>query len=116
MGSKKVLQAKFYQSESGKEPVREWLHSLSHEDKKAIGNDIKTVEFGWPQGMPLCEHLENGILEVRTNLKDKIARVLFCIQDDTMYLLVGIIKKTQKTPKESLNLAKKRKRRLFNGN
>ena len=50
----KRVQAVFYRTEAGGEPVREWLKSLpSREDRKRIGEDIKTVEFGWPVGMPL---------------------------------------------------------------
>ena len=111
----KVLQVIFYQNESGKKPVYEWLKGLSPEDRKTIGNDIKTVEFGWPLGMPLCRNLGDGIFEVRVNLDNRIARVFFCIDGNGMYLLHGIIKKTQKTPKEALALAKKRKRSLCDG-
>jgi len=42
------FQVKFYKTDTGKEPAREWLLSLSQEDKKTIGEDIKTVQFGWP--------------------------------------------------------------------
>ncbi len=49
------LNAAFYQTENGNEPVREWLKSLSKNDKKIIGEDIKTVQFGWPLGMPFTE-------------------------------------------------------------
>jgi len=46
------------------------LESLpSPEDRKRIGQDIKTVEFGWPIGMPACRPLEDRIYEVRTNLR-----------------------------------------------
>ena len=34
----------FFRTESGNEPVREWLLSLDKEDKKTIGVDVKTVE------------------------------------------------------------------------
>ena len=33
-----------------------------------IGENIKTVEFGWPIGMPLCKPLGNGLFGVRTTL------------------------------------------------
>jgi len=53
---------------------------------------------------------------VRTNLDDKrIARVLFCFHASKMVLLHGIIKKTTKTPKPDLDLAKTRKRKVENG-
>ncbi|HEV7220477.1 MAG TPA: type II toxin-antitoxin system RelE/ParE family toxin, partial [Terriglobales bacterium] len=48
--------------------MREWLRGLSPEDRKRIGEDVKTVEFGWPIGMPVCKPLGDGIYEVRTTL------------------------------------------------
>jgi antitoxin HicB len=54
----KRLPPRFYRNERGKEPVRDWLLALEQEgDRKAIGADIKTVEFGWPIGMPTCRSL-----------------------------------------------------------
>ena len=39
----KRIPAIFYRTEAGGEPVREWLRELSPEDRKRIGEDIKTV-------------------------------------------------------------------------
>ncbi|OKH23348.1 type II toxin-antitoxin system RelE/ParE family toxin [Chroogloeocystis siderophila] len=103
----------FYQTETGAEPVRDWLKELNKQERYLIGTDIKTVEFGWPIGMPTCRSIGNGLLEVRTNLpQGRIARVLFCIYEGKMVLLHGFIKKTQKTPKQDLDLARERKRKL----
>jgi hypothetical protein len=33
------------------------LKELSAQDRKTIGEDIKTMQFGWPLGMPLVDHL-----------------------------------------------------------
>jgi hypothetical protein len=41
----KRLEAYFYRSNSGREPVREWLRELEREDRKAIGEDIKDLEY-----------------------------------------------------------------------
>lgn len=87
---------------------RDWLKDLPVAERKTIGEDIKTVQFGWPLGMPLVAHLENGIWEVRTRLSTRIARVLFVLDGDVMVLLHGFIKKEQKTPKLELDLAKDR--------
>ena len=106
----KRLPAVFFHTETGVEPVRVWLKSLSKEDRFKIGTDIKTVEFGWPVGMPTCRPLGDGLYEVRTNLDRRIARVIFCIGSERVILLHGFIKKTQKTPKADLDLAKNRKR------
>lgn len=107
----KRIPAIFYRTEAGGEPVREWLRGLSPEDRKRIGEDIKTVEFGWPVGMPVCKPLSNGIYEVRSSLaQNRIARVLFYIDKKSrMVLLHGFIKETQKTPKEDLELARRNK-------
>ena len=117
MNSNKRLPVAFFKNENDKEPVREWLMSLPLEDKKTIGVDIQTVEFGWPIGMPLCKPMtgQKGLWEVRSRLSDKrIARVLFCVQDSTMVLLHGFIKKTQKTPDKDLKIAVKRMKGLNN--
>jgi phage-related protein len=109
----KRIEAIFYRTAAGGEPVRDWLKGLEPiEDRKQIGVDIKTVEFGWPIGMPVCRSLGDGLYEVRSNLSgDKIARVLFYIDiRGRMVLLHGFIKKTQKTPQSDLELAQKNKR------
>jgi antitoxin HicB len=73
----KRLPAAFYQLPSGREPAREWLKSLDEEDRKAVGEDIKDVEFSWPIGMPLCRSLGKGLWEVRSDLPSRrIARVI----------------------------------------
>jgi phage-related protein len=107
----KSVPAIFYRTEHGGEPVREWLKSLSPSDRKRIGEDIKTVEFGWPVGMPTCRPLGDGIYEVRTRLiQNRIARVLFYIdRKSRMVLLHGFLKKTQRTPDADLNLARSNK-------
>ena len=92
----------------GNEPVREWLKSLPLEDKKTIGEDIKTVQFGWPLGMPVVRKLEPGLWEVRSRLSNGIARVIFTTEEGIMVLLHGFIKKSQRTPTEDLNLARNR--------
>ncbi|MTJ47160.1 type II toxin-antitoxin system RelE/ParE family toxin [Dolichospermum sp. UHCC 0259] len=109
----KRVPAEFYRNENGTEPVRDWLKSLSKEERFLIGADIKTVEFGWPIGMPTCRPMGDGLFEVRTNLpQNKIARVLFCFYAGKMILLHGFIKKSQKTPKQQLDLALERKHTL----
>jgi len=107
-----ILSVRFFATDAGSEPVREWLKGLSAQDRKTIGEDIKTVQFGWPLGMPLVDHLEGDIWEVRIKLDNRIARVLFVIDKHTMILLHGFIKKSQKTPKPEIDLAKQRLKAL----
>jgi phage-related protein len=108
----KRIEVIFFRTGAGGEPVREWLRSLSPiEDRKQIGVDIKTVEFGWPIGMPVCRPLGDGLYEVRSSLtRNRIARVLFYIDArGRMVLLHGFIKKSQKTPPAEMELARKNK-------
>jgi phage-related protein len=112
-GSLKHIPAIFFRTLSGREPVREWLKRLEPvEDRKQIGIDIKTVEFGWPVGMPVCRPLKDGLFEVRSQLSsNRIARVLFYIDvRSRMVLLHGFIKKTQKTPQGELDIARRNMR------
>ena len=107
-----ILNVVFYRTEAGNEPVRDWLKSLEREQRKLIGEDIKTAQFGWPLGMPLIRKLEKDLWEVRSNLPDGIARVIFTVSDHHLVLLHGFIKKTQKTPITELAIARKRLRNL----
>ncbi len=108
-----ILKVSFYKTESENEPVREWLKSLSHDCRKTIGEDIKTVQFGWPLGMPVVRKLEPGIWEIRSNIKNGIARVIFTVLNDSMILLHGFIKKSVKTPQDDLDTAKSRRKNLL---
>ena len=67
--------------------------------------DIKTVQFGWPLGMPLVRKMDADIWEVRSNIADGIVRVLFTVMDGHMVLLHAFVKKSQQTPKTELDTA-----------
>jgi phage-related protein len=107
---------RFYRSATGREPVLEWLRSLDKEDRRAIGLDLMRVQFGWPIGMPLVRSFKDGLWEVRSSLpSQKIARLILCFHDKTLVVVHGFIKKTQKTPAEELELAKRRMKEITNG-
>ena len=108
----KKVPVTFYRTSSGAEPARDWLKSLSVADRKILGADIATVEHGWPVGMPVCRPLGDGLFEVRSSIRDGIARVLFCLHDGKMVLLSGFVKKSRKTPDSEIDLARKRKKEV----
>ena len=60
MSAGKTIQAIFFKNDSGSEPVKDRLLGLLPQERKAIGNDIKTVAFGWPIGMPTCKNLHGA--------------------------------------------------------
>lgn len=97
--------------------MRDWLKELPREDRQRIGEDIRTVEYGWPIGMPTCRPLGDGLHEVRTNLgSHRIARIFFYVDKrQRMVLLHGILKKTQATSQADLELALRNKRKHETG-
>ena len=107
-----ILNVRFFRADAGNEPVREWLTDLPREHRRMIGTDIKTVQIGWPIGMPVVRKLDTGLWEVRIDLGDTIARVLFTVVGSDMVLLHAFIKKSQKTPTTDMATAKQRKARL----
>ena len=106
------LRVVFFKTEMGNEPVREWLKSLPKAERRVIGIDIKTVQFGWPLGMSVVRKLDKGLWEVRSSLNNRIARVIFTVEGNTMVLLHGFIKKSQKTPQKEIETAKRRLEQL----
>ena len=100
-----VLEVSFFRQTQGNEPVRDWLATLDGSDRKVIGADMKTVQIGWPLGMPLVRKIRKDLWEIRIHLHRRIARILFTVTDGKMILLHGFIKKSQALPKEDLSLA-----------
>jgi Phage derived protein Gp49-like (DUF891) len=82
----KRIPAVFFRTESGAEPVRKWLRAMEPEDRRLIGEDIRTVEFGWPIGMPTCRPMGDGLHEIRTHLPyNRIARVFFYVDNNQKF-------------------------------
>jgi len=107
------LPAVFFRTETGREPVREWLKALPKNERRIIGEDIMTVQFRWPLGMPLVDNIGSGIWEIRSKLPTRIARTLFFVHEGEIVLVHGFVKKTRKTPKEDRALALQRKNAYF---
>ncbi len=103
----------FYRTASGTESVREWLRTLPEAERKVIGSDLRRVQAGWPVGMPLCRSLGDGLWELRSQLpSNRIARVIFFVHGERIGVVHGFIKKTQRTPKDALALARKRMKEM----
>jgi antitoxin HicB len=63
------LDAVFFRSKVGNEPVREWLKSLAKEQRKAIGEDIAYVQFKWPIGKPHVDHVPGAVFGRRWTIE-----------------------------------------------
>jgi phage-related protein len=112
MPTDRPLQVVFFRLDSGREPVREWLRSLDPEARRIIGEDIKTLQFGWPIGMPLARKMSTDLWELRSRIPAGIVRTFFTIHGSYIVLLHAFVKKSQKTPSGELSLAKRRLTKL----
>ena len=66
-------------------------------------------EFGPTIGKPYTAPMGGGLFEIRAKGKEGIGRSLYCIvKGKEIIILHSFIKKSQKTPKKELDLAKKR--------
>ena len=104
----KRIIAKFFMTEEGAEPVKDWLKSLEKVDRHRVGADIATVEYGWPVGMPISRAIRDGVREVRSTIKNGRveARTYFGIDNGLMLLLHG--EEGKDGQQEAINLAVRR--------
>jgi phage-related protein len=84
------------------------LKSITEEERKIVGADLRVVQRLWPVGKPLVTLLRDGIYELRSTLPNRICRILFICGSDGFILLHAFIKKTRKCPQDELVLAEKR--------
>lgn len=112
MPADRALKAHFFRLDSGREPVREWLKGLSSKSRKAIGEDVMTLQFGWPVGMPLARKISDNLWELRSQIPSGIARMFFTVYGGKIVLLHGFVKKARRTPAQEIAIAKSRLRKL----
>ena len=53
----KALDTVFFQTEQGNQPCRDFILTLSREDKKEVGAKIFEVQKGFPMGLPLVRKM-----------------------------------------------------------
>lgn len=106
MSSVKII---FYDLSNGTEPAKDFILSLDTKMRAKMVRMVKLLEEnGGNLRMPYSEHLDDGIFELRACVGNDISRVLyFFFIGGCAVLTNGFIKKTQKTPEQQLELAKK---------
>ncbi len=107
-----ILHVVFYASEGGREPALDWIRALDRRDRKTVGADLKTAQFGWPMGMPLIRKLDADLWEVRSRIRYGVVRTLFTVEGHTMVILHAFVKKETKAPVAELDVARRRLARL----
>lgn len=110
-----MFEVEFYQKDDGQEPIKDFLIELKNKAKTSkiervridkMLTYIRVLErMGTRAGLPYVKHIEGDIWELRP-LKDRI--FFFFHKDNTYVLLHHFLKKTQKTPKNEIKIAKDR--------
>lgn len=108
VGKEKLLVTRrwrFYMTAAGRQPVREFLDSLSDEDRAAVVAEMATIRR---DGLREARHLRGALYEVRVNGRRQAFRILFALEGQygqVLLALEGFSKKTQKTPPDLLTVA-----------
>ena len=109
------LKVDFYKSDSGRQPVLDWINQLQRGSRKRLARDIRRLQMGWPIGMPLVRKIESGLWEMRSKTPDGTARLLFTIERRRLVFLHGFIKKSRKLRGVDSVTAKQRLAKLRKG-
>ncbi len=100
----------YYTSFQGENPVKIFLESLQKKQKAKIFRIFQYVEiYGLSSVLPHVKKLSGTSLwEIRILGQDNIRILYIGINQDSILLLHGFIKKKQKTPLKEINLALQR--------
>lgn len=99
----------FYENINGYIPVQDFLLSLDNKMRAKMLLSIRLVkEYGYLSRLPYSEELEDGIYELRAKSGSNISRILyFFVVGRRIVLTNGFIKKSQKTPRNEIEKAKR---------
>lgn len=99
----------FYENRNGERPVEIFLDSLDIKMRNKLVMIMKVLqEKGNELREPYSKHLTDGIFEIRGKVGNDISRVLyFFYYGGKIIVTNGFIKKTQKTPAEEIEKAKR---------
>ena len=101
-----------YEKENGEVPVEEFLNSIDLKMRPKIQGLMGLLqEKGNLLREPYSKHLEDGIFELRCKFGSDNTRILyFFYYEGKIVMTNGFVKKTRKTPKEEIQLAKNRRK------
>lgn len=105
--------AKRYRTPAGKDVVEEFLSEIPSVARSIGDQVIEMLETGEIQSRPRhVDNLGDGVRELRWSYQNVQYRLTFAELDGRVWLLSGFIKKTEKTPRRELQLAKRRLREI----
>lgn len=103
------FEVEFYEKDNGECPVEEFLLGLDKKMRaKLLGLMGILQEKGNLLREPHSKYLEDGIFELRGKVGKDITRILYFFYYGRKIIVTnGFVKKTQKTPKDEIERAKK---------
>ena len=106
-----MFHLEFYETEDGKRPVEEFMISLENKMRtKAIRELMLLREKGNSLREPFSKAMGDGIFELRVQQGKNDTRIFYFFFIGAKVVLTnGFIKKTQRTPPEELQRAKRYK-------
>lgn len=106
-----MLSLVFYRTPAGNDVVLDLIRNLDPADRRVIGEDLKTLQFRYPLGLPLSRPLGKGLSELRSSLPSgREFRLFYCFDRQSSHLVAlhGFIKKSQRTPDKEMRIARDR--------
>lgn len=105
----------YYLTAKGENPVKDFLESLSKQQKSKIFRIFFTIEqYGLLAILPHTKKLTGTPLwEIRVLGKDNVRIIYVSLIQDSIHVLHGFIKKKQKTPQKEIETALMRYKELL---
>ncbi|MCR5530111.1 MAG: type II toxin-antitoxin system RelE/ParE family toxin [Saccharofermentans sp.] len=105
------FEIEFYSTSDGKEPIADFLDSLDVKMAAKLVGLLEILEEKGPElRLPYSGYIEDGIFELRCKHGSNITRVMYFFYAGKRIIATnGFVKKTQKTPKREIELAKERR-------
>lgn len=102
-----IYKIEFYAAADGKEIMAEFLDSLPPKHQAKAFREIDLLErFGSSLKEPYVKHIDGEIWELRIRFSSDISRIFYFTWNfNTIVLLHGFVKKTQKTPRGEIETA-----------
>lgn len=105
-----MWEIEFYEPENGKNTIVDFLESLPKKHRAKAFWEIELLsEHGTALKEPYSKHISDDLWELRIKFSSDISRIFYFIPiKEKIVLLHGFVKKTEKTPKNEIDLAKEK--------
>jgi len=106
-----VWNIEYYQSETGRFPVVEFIESLDAKSGAKVARTLDLLEeFGINLGMPYARYLEKQLWELRIRHgRNRYRIIYFLATGETFVLLHGFAKKSGPVSREDIEIAGNRR-------